>query len=57
MRIFKSMKEAETELIRSFDGCNEKISDLRKLLEELDKKKIAKKNGITYILDVYDILG
>lgn len=57
MRIFKSMQEAETELIKGFDGCNENISDLRKLLKELDEKKIAKRNDDIYILDAYDILG
>ena len=57
MRIFKSMQDAETELIKSFDGCNENISDLRKLLDELDEKKIAKRNDDIYILDAYDILG
>ena len=57
MYIFKSMQDAETELINSFDGCSENISDLRKLLTELEDKKIAKRNGTTYILDVYDILG
>jgi len=57
MYIFKSMQEAEAELLKSFDGCNDKISDLRKLLSELDEKKIANRNGDTYVLDVYDILG
>lgn len=57
MHIYKSMQEAERELIKSFNGETENISDLRKLLAELDEKKIAKRKGITYILDVYDILG
>ena len=57
MHIYKSMQEAERELIKSFNGETENISDLRKLLEELDEKKIAKRKGDIYILDAYDILG
>ncbi len=42
MYIFKTIEAAETEIIKNFDGCTEKISDIRQLMDDLKTNSIGK---------------
>ncbi len=56
MYIFKTIEAAETEIIKNFDGCTEKISDIRQLMDDLKASSIGKYNGNIYVIDTYDLL-
>ncbi len=56
MYIFKTIEAAETEIIKNFDGCTEKISDIRQLMDDLKANSIGKYNGNIYVIDTYDLL-
>jgi len=56
MYIFKTIEAAETEVIKNFDGCTEKISDIRQLMDDLKANSIGKYNGNIYVIDTYDLL-
>ncbi len=56
MYIFKTIEAAENEIIKNFDGCTEKISDIRQLMDDLKANSIGKYNGNIYVIDAYDLL-
>ncbi len=56
MYIFKTIETAETEIIKNFDGCTEKISDIRQLMDDLKANSIGKYNGNIYVIDTYNLL-
>ena len=57
MYVYTSIDQAETDIIINFDGCNENISDIRILLDELKNNSIGKYNNNLYVIDLYNILN
>ena len=57
MYVYTSIEQAEKDIIINFDGCNENISDIRILLDELKNNSIGKYNDNLYVIDMYNILN
>ena len=56
MYIYKNIELAKIGILKNFDGCTEKISDIRQLIDDLKVSSIGRYNGNIYVVDIYNLL-